>query len=254
MDLKSKISELANLASDDSVVELPDMKIEVGDVVAFGRLNGKRFGEYDGHPIYWRVYDTEGEKAFLIAEQFVDYAPYKSDAGNVGVTTADPWGALNELRMWLHMDFRRNFLNTDERARLVRNSDNDYVSLLTIEEAEHYFRSDSERRLDFVYERDMERLRRLKEECEALDCDGNALDRIRATVKRRSLENEMARWHEWNGWWLRPSGLVIQNKHMPYVAGDGSIRRGRHDGMHAARSLGIRPAMWINAKEFRLHL
>ena len=255
MSLKSKISELINSESADiSVKVLPDMGIEVGDIVSFGRLNGKRFGKSDGQPIYWRVYDTEDKKAFLIAEQFVDKLPYQSNTRTVGVTSAEPWGARNELRMRLHKEFLKRSFNSDELERLVCNSDKDFVSLLTIEEAEHYFKSDSERRLRLRYERDMERLESLRDECEALGGGGIAKEKIRTTAKRRSLEKEMARWCEWSGWWLRPSGMVIQNKHIPYVAGDGSIRRGRNGGMHAAWPLGIRPAIWIIAKEHRVLL
>lgn len=77
--------------------------------------------------------------------------------------------------------------------------------------------------------------------------DGNEgsdslLDAAITAIKTKNLESAIERANDWEGWWLRPSGSSFLQKHIPYVAADGSINL---RGMHAAQSLYVRPTVLI---------
>ena len=238
--------------------KIQDIELRIGDTVAFGRLNGKEYGEAEGRAIRWRVVDTQDNKAFLVAEQYVGRQPYRSDVSNVGVTGAGAWGTFNELRRWLNKDFRKRSFDSKDHMRLERDENNDYITLLTAEEAKRYFETDVDRRLQYAYESDMKNLDKLKSEYQGLEEGGKLFDRMRTAKRKKELENWISNWHEWSGWWLRPTGYQIADKYVPYVAGDGSIRTEglytaedgslKRGGMYASRQLYVRPAMWIITK------
>lgn len=243
------VSELTRSLEADSDYQtqskLPDMELEVGNLLTFGRLNGKECGEINGSPIHWRVLDVQDNKALLIAEQYVGRKVYQYDAGNVGVTSAHPWVGANDLRAWLNDDFLKSAFNGDERARLALSEDNDYVSCLSIDEAMRYYGSDSERRIDYVYEQYQTQLEHAKKEREDIESGDELLGKLKAVKKKKDLEQVISHLNEWDGWWLRPTGSMMLQKHIPYVMADGSIN---HNGIHAARSLYIRPTIWIITK------
>lgn len=243
------VSELTRSLGADSDYQirskLPDMEVETGEILKFGHLNGKEYGEADGSPIYWRVLDVQGNRAFLIADQYVGMKTYQYDAGNVGVTSAHPWVGANDLRPWLNGDFLKSAFNDEERARLALSDDNDYVSCLSIEEAQRYFKSAEERRIGYIYDRRQSRLEDMKSELESLSGEDNLVDRLKTTKKKKDIEHAIKHDNEWGGWWLRPSGSMMLEKHVPYVAADGSINFG---GKHAAGSMYVRPTIWIITK------
>lgn len=235
-----------------------DTELMIGDIVEFGHLHGKEYGSADGHAILWRVMDTDDDMAFLVAEHFVGRQPYNSSAGNVGVSSAGAWGTFNELRRWLNKDFRKRSFDGEDHMRMECDENNDYITLLTVEEARRYFKSDVDRRIPYAYESDMEYLDKLKGEYQNLEKGEKLFDKIRIAKRRKELERSIAHWYEWSGWWLRPTGYQFMDKYVPYVAGDGTMRSGglqatddgklEQSGMYASCRLYVRPAMWIIAK------
>ncbi|WP_350454429.1 DUF6273 domain-containing protein [Slackia heliotrinireducens] len=242
-------SEFARSIRDDSDYQvrkkLHDMEVEVGDILKFGKLNGKEFGKADGSPIYWRVLDVQDNRAFLLAEQYVGRMAYQHDAGNIGVTSAHPWVGANDLRAWLNDDFLKSAFDDDERARLSLSDENDYVSCLSTEEAERFFKSAEERRIGYIYEQRQNRLAGMKSELESLGDEGNLLGKAKAAKRKKELQQAIKHENESGGWWLRPTGSMILQKRIPYVSSDGSIN---YEGKHAAGTMYVRPSIWIITK------
>jgi co-chaperonin GroES (HSP10) len=110
------------------------------------------FGSYGGKDIEWLVLDVQGGKALVISKGIIDMRAY-----NVVSTT---WEQC-DLRQWLNNDFYNQAFSSAERSRIAKtympNPDNphygtdggndtqDYVFLLSIDEAERYFSSYSAR-------------------------------------------------------------------------------------------------------------
>ena len=128
------------------------------------------FGNWRGEPIAWRVLDIEDDRALLISEDVLELRQYDgleryygerlSDAdidwNSVSITWAD-----SEIRAWLNDDFLSEAFSAGERRAIrlseISNPDNpkygtlggrdteDRVFLLSIDEAERYFASSSDR-------------------------------------------------------------------------------------------------------------
>ena len=114
--------------------------LQVGSVI--------QFGGYD-----WRVLDVQGNKALIITEHIIEQRPYNVD--NKDVT----WETCT-LREYLNGEFLQKF-SAEDQARIAEtrinnpnnqqygtnggNDTNDKIFLLSIEEANRYFSSDSER-------------------------------------------------------------------------------------------------------------
>lgn len=114
---------------------------QVGDII--------QFGGYE-----WRVLDVQNNSALIITESIIERHPY-----NVQYT--DVTWEICDLRKYLNAEFLQKFSREDQ-AQIAEtrvnnqnnqpygtnggNDTNDKIFLLSIEEAEKYFRSDSSRR------------------------------------------------------------------------------------------------------------
>ena len=112
------------------------------------------FGEYQGEEIEWRVLDKDGDYLLIISEYGIDAKPYNTEYEKV------TWQKCS-LRKWLNDDFLMGAFSTDESKRIrlsnveaernpeydtdPGNDTLDYVFLLSIKEAEKYFKSDEDR-------------------------------------------------------------------------------------------------------------
>jgi type II secretory pathway pseudopilin PulG len=112
------------------------------------------FGSYDGEALQWRVLAVKDGKALLITEGIIAQKPYNDE--DEGVT----WGSCT-LRKWLNKDFLSAAFSSEQIQQIeltnLDNPDNpkyhtdggsatdDYVFLLSIDEAEQYFSSRSDR-------------------------------------------------------------------------------------------------------------
>ena len=90
--------------------------------------------------IQWRVIDVRGDKALLISEKVLDSVLYgKENSSSV------TWENSN-LRQWLNTDFYNETFSDAEKLRTNGGSTTaDKVFVLSTEEAEKYFYSDSDR-------------------------------------------------------------------------------------------------------------
>ena len=110
------------------------------DCIWFG--NYWQSNETEKEPIKWRVLSVDGDDAFLLADQNLDYKSYNGELKNVTWETCT-------LRTWLNNDFYRNVFSGEEQSAIrtttVVNEDNsgveggnntqDKVYLLSIAEA-----------------------------------------------------------------------------------------------------------------------
>lgn len=88
------------------------------------------FGKYQGELIEWLVLDNNGNEATMISLKGIDAMPYNTEYAVVN------WESC-KLNDWLNTNFMAN-LSAEEHDRMVRDGQ-DYVRLLTIDEAERYF-------------------------------------------------------------------------------------------------------------------
>lgn len=188
-------------------------------------FSNNTFGSYQGEAISWKVLDVKGSKVLIISEKSLDSLSYNSY--NIDTT----WETC-ELRTWLNDYFYNDAFNQEEKDAILEsvitndgNPDNgtyggpdteDLVFLLSIDEAEKYFESDSDRQ-----------------------------------AERTTFAREQAiKWDESNEedkegsrpWWLRSPG------HASYEAlivwDDGSVSTlGIDVSLHYP---GVRPAMWVD--------
>lgn len=89
------------------------------DCIWFG--NYWQSNETTKEPIKWRVLSVNGDDAFLLADQNLDYQPYHIEGMNVTWETCS-------LRTWLNSTFYQNAFNSAEQAAIqtmtVINEDN----------------------------------------------------------------------------------------------------------------------------------
>ena len=131
-----------------------DFTQEAVDKIKNGETRNIQFGEYK-----WRILEVNDERALLITENVVEDRAYHPSGGAV------TWEKCS-LRAYLNSDFYNNF-SESERARIAEvrniNPDNlnygtlggkdtfDKIFLLSINEAEYYFETDYDRKIDGRY-------------------------------------------------------------------------------------------------------
>jgi serine/threonine protein kinase len=110
------------------------------------------FGTWRGKPITWRVLAIEGGRALVISEAILEDRPYNEQGDNITWETCS-------LRQYLNGEFLQTTFSADEQSHIAtvtnKNPDNpeygtdggnatkDKLFLLSINEAEKYFTSDS---------------------------------------------------------------------------------------------------------------
>lgn len=197
---------------------------KIGDLVYFGAY------EQDNNPsngeeyIEWTVIDKKGDEVLLISKYSLDCKKYNNSNTNV------TWESCS-LRSWLNNEFYNSAFSLAERSKIKTtlvsadknsgystnpgNATNDKVFLLSIIEAEKYFKTDEERRC-------------LPTANAIANGDGNnATDRVDGKVFCR--------------WWLRSPGYDQRHAALVYYEGDID-----NYGLYAAYgNYYVRPALWI---------
>lgn len=188
-------------------------------------FSNNTLGSYQGEAISWKVLDVKGSKALIISEKSLDSRPYNSY--NIDTT----WETC-ELRTWLNDNFYNDAFNQEEKDAIlesvITNDDNpdhgtyggldteDLVFLLSIDEAEKYFESDSDRQAE------------------------------RTTFAReqaiKSNEENEEKKEGSRPWWLRSPGCASYEA--ANVWDDGSVSTLGCDVIY--HFLGVRPAMWVD--------
>ena len=128
--------------------------IAIGDIVKYGFYEQDNNTANGQEEIEWIVLDVKDGKALLISKYGLDCQPYNTTYTNVTWETCT-------LRNWLNTTFYTTAFNTNQQSKIIStrltNADNpfygteggnnttDKVFLLSIDEAEQYFSSDTAR-------------------------------------------------------------------------------------------------------------
>ena len=209
---------------DETEPEDVSPSLSVGDHITMGRYKQSSSNSYD--PIEWRVLDVEGDRALVISEDILDDVQY-------GKAFAQMTYADCKIHNWLNKSFYNTAFNAEEKGRIlttmVRNPNNPYydsvggadtddkVFLLSTEEAEKYFSSDTDRI--------------------AAVTSYSRKQGVHVSDDKRHPDGRQAGY-----WWLRTPGM--SNKLAAGVHRDGSVD---YDGCNVdSDNAGVRPAMWIS--------
>lgn len=206
-DSKEKLSSITQ-----QYKKIKRSKAKVGDTVTFGT--------YEKEEVEWQVLAKEDNRVLVITKNIIECKQYNTEYTDV------TWESCT-LRKWLNNDFYNKAFSDEEKASIqttnVVNKNNakygtkggndtqDKVFLLSIDEANQYFTSDSERQ-----------------------CQG--------TNNAKSNELYVADYGN-SRWWLRSPGLDQDYAACIYSDGD-VLERGNRVGYGD----GVRPAMWISVK------
>ena len=190
-------------------------EIKIGDIVSLGkyeqdnRNNGKE-------KINWIVLEIEDNKAFIISEYALIARPFNKNKTDI------IWND-STIRKWLNDDFYNKAFSDEEKEIILDseiltgagNKTEDKVFLLSIDEANAYFKDDNSRM--------------------CASTDYAKISNINVS-KNKNSNGEETSW-----WWLRSVGkepyLSVTVKH------DGSINSNGSSVNYTKG--GIRPAMWI---------
>ena len=176
---------------------LPEFEnANVGDYVEFGRYPQRLEGE--ALPVEWRVLARENNKALVISRYGLDAMRFDSEFND--------W-SKSEIRRWLNGEFYTAF--TAEEKACIKSFNQDYVFLLSREEAEKYFADDDARK-----------------------CKPTSY----AKAKGADVYDDFC----W--WWLR-SPLPMLSSDVCFVDIDGFV----HNYSSVGGSSGsVRPALWVS--------
>jgi hypothetical protein len=246
-------SSAPQIEATGEIVILP--KIEsVGEIVTFG--------EWRGNPLEWEVLEIQEGKALVITKDIIAIRQY-DDLDEYGDHTADDfdWNDVkvtwedSDIRAWLNKDFIDTVFAEDEIRSIlmsdIKNSNNekfgtdggndtqDRIFLLSIEEANKYFKTDDDRIAYFSWtEEDKgDALEIVKEN----GLDGSNLKYEEERLSKFIAEDALA-----NLWWLRSPGNG--SDYAAYVRNDGLVGASgsRVSGSIVGSSGGVRPALWIS--------
>ena len=131
----------------------PKIEVTVGEKVFFGQYPQGANGEVE--PLVWRVLAVENGRALLITDKLIDYVKYNESYENVTWETCT-------LRKWMNNDFISKAFNSSQQAQIATvsnqnpnnpkygtkggNATQDRIFALSIDEAEKYFSSNSDRK------------------------------------------------------------------------------------------------------------
>ena len=138
-----------------SIISSVSAQVNVGDIITFGHYEQDNELSSGPEPIEWQVLAAEPDRVLVISKYGLDAKPF-----NVTDTPSMTWEKCS-LRMWLNGEFYNSAFSAAEQKRIsqvtVKNPDNpeygttggndteDRIFLLSIDEAEWYFASDTAR-------------------------------------------------------------------------------------------------------------
>ena len=195
--------------------------LSVGDYIKFGSYPQTKNGN-DNTPIEWLVLETDGKMALLISRYALDCQPYNT------TYKSTTWKHCT-LRNWLNDVFYNRAFSSDEKKHVVKsdvsadenpaystnpgNATKDNVFLLSVVEAEKYFKSGEARR------------------CAATDYA------IQSGAYEDNGFKANDRWACW--WWLRSPGFA--SDYAAFVHTGGSI----YDIDVSSSDLAVRPCVRV---------
>ena len=126
--------------------------LSVGDIIKFGNyfINDNKTKE----PIEWRVLEVSNDRALLITKDAIDCKPYDNELRDI------TWEECS-LRQWLNNEFINQAFSKEEQNEIILtnisnpnnasygtrggNNTQDKIFLLSIDEAQKYFKDDRDR-------------------------------------------------------------------------------------------------------------
>ena len=197
------VAEIMQSDEDISAIVAYINEFQAGNYVTFGSYPQTEAGN-DDTPIEWLVLESDGETALLISRYALDCKPYNEKF------EATTWEKCT-LRGWLNSEFFNKAFSTEEKRYILQsdvsadknpkystnpgNATKDNVFLLSIVEANKYFKSDDARK------------------CAPTDY---AIQQGAYTSDIDKVEGRRACW-----WWLRSPGDL--SNRAAYVCPDGSL-------------------------------
>lgn len=197
-------------------------EVPVSDTcITFGSYRQDKDGKKQ--PIEWLVLERQGSRCLLLGKNILDFQQYNAHYQNV------TWEDCS-LRKWLNEEFLEEAFSKAEQAQIQKvtvkadrhplhdtdpgKDTSDKLFLLSCNEAERYFSSNSERT------------------CGITDY----------AAAKGAFAKSLFRWNgrDASYWWLRTPGKSA--KFAADIALDGSIGK---DGILVTSSYGVRPAMWV---------
>ena len=133
----------------------PKPNLRVGDVITMGHYEQDNKLSNGPEAIKWQVLKVEDGRALVASKYGLDAIPFNERYVNVTWETCS-------LRKWLNGEFYNNAFSSEEKGRILQvtvnnpnnpvfgtkggNSTKDRIFLLSINEAEHYYRNDEARK------------------------------------------------------------------------------------------------------------
>lgn len=200
--------------------------VNVGDYIKFGKYEQDNNTSNGQEDIEWLVLEVKDGKALVISKYALDCQPYNQ-------TWTEVTWELCTLRTWLNGEFYNSAFSSEEQKKIAKttvtadknpsystnpgNNTEDKVFLLSISEAEKYFKSN-----------------------EARKCAPTAYAKAKGVYINSSYTTAGGK--AACVWWLRSPGYFSSSA--AYVFNVGSVF---HDGSYVLyASSGVRPALWIN--------
>lgn len=197
---------------------------KVGEKVYFGKYEQDNNTFNGKEAIEWRILDKDGNKVLLLSEKCLDAKAYNDKAYNDNFVYIT-W-EKRTLRKWLNEDFQNTaFSDVEQKAIINTNIKNNYnkdygtsggkdtiddIFLLSIKEAEKYFKSDSDRTA------------------------------VGTEFAKKNVIDAEDGWA--CQWWLRSPGC--NSECAAYVVDDGDVNT--YGDSVCADYHGIRPALWVD--------
>lgn len=107
---------------------------QVGDIVEFGSYEQDGDTSNGKESIEWRVLAVEGDRAYVVSQKALDARAFNEDEDG-----GNDWNS-SDLKKWLENDFASQAFTGDEMKEI-----NDAPTLLSVDEANKYFKSDNDR-------------------------------------------------------------------------------------------------------------
>lgn len=220
----AKAKFTATGSGDPSFAQQPE-GVSAGATVRFGAFEQDNNGGNGKERLEWTVLDVQGDKALIVTKKVIDFQRY---ANSFEGLSAD-W-STSLLRTWLNNDFANAAFSAEEKSKIaataVGSSANpvygnaigagasDQVFILSDEEIEKYFQTDSER---------------------MAECTAYALARSGDSALRNPITGT-------SYWWVRTAGIEKYNAMYVHYTGTPVC-----SGMAVSNTIvGVRPAVWVD--------
>ena len=214
-------------AIDDTSKPLPDLAaVKVGDIITLGQYEQDNNPDNGMEDIDWVVLEKQDEKALLISRYALDAIQYYVSAPEL-----DRSWEMSNIREWLNNTFMGEALSDSEKDIIIcdtvraevnpkypetspGNDVEDYIFILSADQAVKYFSTDEER------------------QCEATEY-----------AKAQGVWTD-SNYGDNAAWWLRNPGIAAYDS--MDVNLNGSINYNAHGGEYT--TTGVRPAMWVRTQ------